>query len=143
MPDDAKPTPQEQLRSLVEEVINQDDFTDDHVQRVHDHARAAAEHIRAELDWLKTAHVHNTAHVYRQKLIRTPVGTDKDGNPLFVENLVDDPKSTHRCHDCGRMLINDAGTEPLLICPKLHGRRPPSMKPTKANGAVECGQPGM
>ncbi len=116
-----EPTAVDKLHAFVDEAASQEDFTEEHLQRIHAHAVSVAEHIRAELDWAKLAHVHDVAHAYR-----------------------DDPdQNTFRCHDCGRGLINDAGTEPLLVCPKLQGRRPPALRPSKATGAVECGQPGI
>ena len=63
--------------------------------------------------WRETAHLHETTH---------------EG-----ENAI--------CHDCRRGLISDAGTERILVCPKLHGRRPAELLPSKPNGAAECGQP--
>ena len=118
---DEELTPAQKFEAFVGEVLQQEDFSDEHIDRIHAHARSVAEHIRAELDWAKTAHVHNTVHSFRE----------------------DPAKDTFRCHDCGRALINDVGTEPLLVCPKLQGRRPPLLRPKKANGAVECGQAGI
>lgn len=43
------------------------------------------------------------------------------------------------CDDCGRGLIADAGSEPVLVCPRLHGRRPRDLRPTHPTGAVCCG----
>ena len=43
------------------------------------------------------------------------------------------------CHDCRRDLVADSTFQRVLVCPTLHGRRPPGMAPTNPDGAVECG----
>ena len=45
------------------------------------------------------------------------------------------------CHDCKQYLLSDAGSERILVCPRVHGHRPAGMVPKHADGAVECGQP--
>lgn len=116
-----EPTTIDRLHTLVDEIGGREGFTDEHHRVILAHVESVADHIQSELDWEKSAHVHDVAHAWR-----------------------DDPKAnSFVCHDCGRALVNDMGTEPLLICPKLSGRRPPALKPKKANGAVECGQAGI
>ena len=107
------------LRERVAAVGADPDLTDDDHRRVDDHLAAVVERIKTEKRWRTTAHVHAAVHI-------------SDDDPDL---------DTFICHDCGRGLVSDAGTERLLICPKLHGRRPPELRST-GDGAVECGQPG-
>jgi len=91
--------------------------------------RSEPEAIKRGKALLASAHVHDMPHDPKR---------DKDGEQIPLTPGEPDPSV---CHDCGRSLINDVGTERLLLCPKLHGRRPPSLRPKLFDGAVECGQP--
>ena len=77
---------------------------------------------------LASAHVHDVHHDPRR---------DAENEQIPLAEGEPDPSV---CHDCGRSLINDKGTERILLCPKLHGLRPPELRPTLFDGAVECGQ---
>lgn len=105
------------LVALVDELASDGELSDEDLARIADAAAAETARVRGERAWRETAHVHRTAHVDSEK------------------------KHDAVCHDCGRALISDVGTERILVCPKLHGRRPAEMVPTTKNGAVECGQP--
>jgi hypothetical protein len=76
---------------------------------------SAADALREAKEWANVAHVHDEPHV----------AAADDGA---------------RCCDCRRELVSDAGSVRILVCPKLHNRRPPDLAPTNPDGAVECGR---
>ena len=79
-----------------------------------------------------TAHVHKVRHAPVVTAHAAFKGQAKDEWPEDVD-------ASHMvCHDCGRGLINDIGTAPLLLCPQVHGLRPTELDPAEGQ-AVECG----
>jgi len=102
----------EQLANLAEAITDQE-LDDEQQRRVLSAAHGEGLRIVSEREIEKTAHIHNVAHAA--------------------------DKGNHLCHDCGRELISDIGLERILVCPQVHGRRPPGLKPTHADGVVECG----
>lgn len=114
-------------------------LTQDETMEDADLARIAAaadrEHARivSERSWAATAHVCEVPHA--------PVITTEafdEGGRSGEREVVD--ASGVVCHDCGRALVSDVGTEPVLVCPSLHGRRPRELA-VGPGQAVECGRP--
>jgi hypothetical protein len=129
MPDQKKPS--QHLRDLADQIERDVDLDDSERLLIHNAAVAMAQHIQHEKEWRASAHVHDVSHV-------NPADGLSDEEALALEE-----PSSLVCHDCGRGLIGDAGTERLLTCPKLHGRRPAELVPSDPDGAVECGQPDL
>lgn len=123
------------LAALIEQLAEDGEIDEDDVARIH--AAAATEHatVKAEKAWRETAHVHDVPH--RPTITRRPVADLAEADwPEEVD------ASDVICHDCRRELIADRDIARVLICPKLHSRRPGELKPGDPDGAVECGQPG-
>jgi rRNA maturation endonuclease Nob1 len=128
----ARAEQQERLTTLTAELAADGELSDTDLKLIADAAEAMAAAIvdarNLSAFWQEHAHVHKVAH--RPKLTVTH---PKDSDPLETVDV-----SGFVCHDCGRGLINDTGTEPLLICPQVAGWRPAGLVPEPAY-AVECG----
>lgn len=117
------------LRDLAE-TIDADPLADDDDRTAIIAAAAATADRRLEARrWRETAHMHDVTHA--------PIVTVRDdgGEDIDASALV--------CHDCGRGLVSDEGTARVLLCPRLHGRRPMDRDPGHhVDAAIECGRPG-
>lgn len=114
------------LRFLVDELMADGSLDDDDLARIA--AATAAERARVLDDKAagETVHLHDVPHV-------AIVTVDETGDETVDASGV-------RCCDCGRDLVSDAGSFRILVCPRIHGRRPPAMRPPDPDGAVECGR---
>ena len=90
--------------------------------------------IGAERAWAETAHVHAEPH----RPVTTLVAFDEGGRSGEREET---DASGVVCHDCSRALVSDVGSQRVLVCPSLHGRRPAALVPEDPDHAVECGRP--
>lgn len=106
------------LKTIDDELAADPEFAPADKARVTNAATAEVARIRAE------KHVAQTAHACAKKHV-----------PKTARGEVVEPAA---CHDCGRMLVSDAGTDRILVCPRVHGLRPKKMS-TIGDGAVECG----
>lgn len=135
---DQNPRPKdagEALLKLAATVVADDALGQVEMGRIHDAAVAEAVLIQGEQAWAETAHVHHKAHVSITTTAPAFKGQPKDEQPESVD------ASGFVCHDCGRALIADVGLERILVCPRLHGRRPRSLALKGDHDAVECGRP--
>lgn len=135
----------DELQALIAELAADGDLSPDDLARIHDAARAAHADVKAEQDWRSTAHVHDVAHApivsFDADELKAYLadGGDPDKAGDFLGELVD--ASGVICHDCQRELVSDKGDRRLLVCSRLHGRRPGELVPEHPDGAVECGRP--
>jgi len=124
------------LPELVDQLLEDGELDDMDLAILHDAMVSAANAANAAKDATAAAHVHDVAH--RPVITRVPTeGLDEDQWPESVD------ASGVVCHDCGRELISDAGTTRILVCPRIHGKRPSHLAPTDPDGAVECGRPAV
>lgn len=116
------------LKTLDDELTADPAFKAPEKARVLAAAVAETERIRAELKIAKTAHLCAEEHVAAS----VTFGEPPDEWTEVVAGAT--------CHDCGRTLVSDAGTERVLVCPQVHGKRPKKLTAT-GDKAVECGVP--
>lgn len=117
--------PRGALVHLANELAMDGDLSDDDLAIIADAAAAMRGRIVAERTVAERAHVVDTPH-------RVVVTTADDGTETVdASGMV--------CGDCGRELVSDVGTSRILVCPRVHGRRPHALRPTDPDGAVHCG----
>jgi hypothetical protein len=110
-------TPSEYLRALADEIDADEALSSAEREAIASGASAVVTHLERVRRFRELAHVHDVPHPFAES-----------------------PRpSAFYCCDCGNGLISDKGTERLLICPRLHGQRPPELRPKNPEGAVECG----
>lgn len=147
------------LAELVEKLSADGDLSEDDLRQIHDAAVAQANVIVEAKAWAEHAHVHEAPHlpvVTLEKAALEAYLADPEyrevevvgkGRERLLDRVVVPPEervpehvdaSAVMCCDCRRALVSDAGTEPILVCPTLHGRRPRHLVPG-AGEAVECG----
>lgn len=137
------------IQLLVRELMMDGDLSDADLARIAEATAAERLRIAEEQAWATTAHVHDEPH--RSVITFDPdelkaylAAPDhrEDGSEVppgdRIEEHVD--ASGMVCHDCLRPLVSDRGSVRILVCPTLHGRRPPALVPGE-DGAVECGRP--
>ena len=143
--------PRTALAELVEKLSADGDLSEDDLRQIHDATVAQTNAIIEAKAWAELAHVHDDPHrpviTFDKDALKVylaaPEYREVDGEQVMVPpgerlaEMVD--TSAMVCHDCGRALVSDAGTMPILVCPSLHGRRPPHLVPGPG-GAVECGR---
>lgn len=93
--------------------------------RIAERIASERQRIADEKAWAERLHVVDTPH-------RPVTVTLEDGTE-------DVDLSAMHCGDCGRDLISDSGSERVLVCPRIHGKRPRDTRPTDPDGAVYCG----
>lgn len=103
------------------------DLDDDDIARIEQAASRERDRIAGEKAWRERARVVETPH--------RPIVTVADDGAEEVD------ASGMVCDDCGRGLVSDAGSERILVCPRIHGRRPRELRPKDPDGAVCCGGP--
>lgn len=143
--------PRTALAELVEKLSADGDLSEDDLRLIHDAAVAQVNVIVEARAWAEHAHVHEAPHLPVVTLeeealkayLAAPEYRDVDGEQVMVPPQERVPEQVDAsavvCHDCGRALVSDAGTLPILVCPTLHGRRPLHLVPG-AGEAVECGR---
>lgn len=114
------------LRFLIDELMADGSLDDDDLARIAQATATERERVLDDKAATLSAHVHDVSHA--------PIVTTDDAG----EETVD--ATPHRCCDCGRDLVSDAGSFRILVCPRVHGKRAPAMRPTNPDGAVECGR---
>ena len=113
------------LMQLAAELAADGDLSDADLAAIANATLAARQRIDAERTIAERAHIVDTPHV--------PVVTvDEDGDEHVDASGV-------RCDDCGRELVSDVGSVRILVCPRVHGKRPAALVPTDRDGAVCCG----
>ena len=112
------------LADLVARLSADGDLDDLDLALIHDAAVAEANARQQAKKATERAHIHDVPH--RPVITVYNWGEDVDASGIV-------------CHDCGRELVSDAGTTRVLVCPRIHGNRSPTMLPDDPDGAVECG----
>jgi hypothetical protein len=101
------------------------ELDDADLARIAERIAAERQRIADEKSWAERMHVVDTPH--------RPVTVTLDDGAEDVD------VSAMRCGDCGRDLVSDAGSERVLVCARVHGKRRPEMRPADPDGAVYCG----
>lgn len=145
------------LADLVAQLSADGELDEADLVLIHNAAVAQAQAIQQTKQWAAVAHVHDEPHApvttfdpkdlaaYLEspdyRTVSTPDGDLEEIVPPGerIAELVD--TSGVICHDCGGQLVADSTHQRILVCAKLHGRRPPELVPAHPDGAVECGQP--
>lgn len=117
--------PRGALVHLANDVAADRAVPEDDVRAIVAAAVGTRQRLEEERTIAERAHVVDTPH-------RPVVTVGEDG-----AEQVD--ASAMVCADCGRWLVSDAGSSRILVCPRVHGRRPPDLRPTDPDGAVLCG----
>lgn len=141
------------VRLLVEQLMADGELDDEDLARIAEATAAARRLIGEEKAWRETAHVHDVPHVsvvtldevaLKAYLAAPEHRMGANGRREMVPPAERVPELTDAsgmvCHDCGRALVSDRGSIRILVCPSLHGRRPPELIAVR-DGAVECGRP--
>jgi hypothetical protein len=101
------------------------ELDDADLARIAERIASERQRITDEKHWRDRMHVLDAPH-------RPVIVTLDDG-------AEDVDVSAMRCGDCSRELVADSGSERVLVCPRIHGKRPPGIRPSDPDGAVYCG----
>lgn len=117
------------VRGAVVHMVNllaaDGELDDADLARIAERIASERQRIADEKSWADRMRVVETPH-------RPVIVTLEDG-------AEDTDLSAMRCGDCDRELISDAGSERVLVCPRIHGIRPRDVRPSDPDGAVYCG----
>lgn len=144
------------LPDLVEQLLADGELDDMDLAVLHDAMVAQANATKEAKASVALAHLHDEPHgpvvtlepVALEAYLAAPEWRTVEVDGQFAEEQVPAAERVPElvdasglvCHDCGRALVADVSEARVLVCPTIHGKRPPYLVPTHPDGAVECGR---